>query len=369
MLKLFEVDNFRGFDSPVVFDLRAGAYGFNVGIVKNGLVKNAVVYGRNGIGKSALGLALFDVISHLTDRETISEGYLRPYCNQNTGRKTARFHFVFDFNGNELEYEYEKADVSDLRREQLFYRGEKLIDYDYADGGVRYVAPGLVGRLNIDLPDNKLSVIKYIYRNTPTNAVRPVTELVEFCERMLWYRCLSNGNDCAGYVSGPEVLDEGIYQSGRLPEFEAFLRDNGIEYRLDFVERDGKHVMVVVFANGERVAFERVASTGTKTLRLFFYWKVRAFQDISFLFVDEFDAFLHFESSVQIIRTLNDTQEFQSVLTSHNTYLMRNDLTRPDCCFIMTKNRVTPLCRATDRVLREGHNLEKMYVNGAFAES
>lgn len=368
MLKLFEVDNFRGFDSPVVLDLRAGAYGFNEGIVKNGLVKNAIVYGQNGIGKSALGLALFDVLSHLTDRQTVSESYLRPYCNQNTGRKSVRFRFVFDFNGNELEYEYEKGDVADLKREQLFYRGEKLIDYDYSEGGVRFFAPGLVGQLNIDLSDNKLSVIKYIYRNTPTNAVPPVTELVDFCERMLWYRCLSKGNDFAGYMSGSEMLDEGIYQSGRLSEFEGFLRSNGIDYRLDFVEREGRHVMVVVFANGERISFEAVASTGTKTLRLFFYWKVRAFQDISFLFVDEFDAFLHFAASAQIVRALNEAQGFQAVLTSHNTYLMRNDLTRPDCCFIMTRNRVAPLCRATDRVLREGHNLEKMYVNDGFTE-
>lgn len=57
--------------------------------------------------------------------------------NQNTGRKTARFRLVFDFKGNELEYEYEKADAADLRREQLFYGGEKLIDYDYAESGER----------------------------------------------------------------------------------------------------------------------------------------------------------------------------------------------------------------------------------------
>ena len=45
---------------------------------------------------------------------------------------------------------------------------------------------------------------------------------------------------------------------------------------------------------------------------------------------------------------------------------MQNDLTRPDCCFIMTDNRITPLCRATHKEIREAHNLEKMYVNGAF---
>ena len=58
----------------------------------------------------------------------------------------------------------------------------------------------------------------------------------------------------------------------------------------------------------------------------------------------------------------------QVILTSHNTYLMQNKLTRPDCCYIMSDNKITNLCNATDKEIREAHNLEKMYVNGVFNE-
>lgn len=349
-------------------DFQAGSYAFNESVVRNGLVKNAIVYGKNGVGKSALGIGIFDIVAHLTDYERIRDHYLTPYCNQDNGRQTASFKYVFDFDGAELGYEYEKASVNDLRRETLFFNGEMILDYDYMDRSRRFIKKDLVGSLNVDLPDNRLSVIKYIVRNTPTNAVPPMCRLVDFCSGMLWYRSLSDGNDYAGFHSGPDNLDEGIYRSGRLDEFQSFLAENGIRYRLSFEECEGRHKLMVAFDSGANVPFDMVASTGTKALRLFFYWKTVAFPKATFLFVDEFDAFLHFESSAAIVRLLNSTRTFQTVLTSHNTNLMRNDLTRPDCCFIMTENGVTPLCKATRRILREGHNLEKLYVNNAFTE-
>jgi len=47
---------------------------------------------------------------------------------------------------------------------------------------------------------------------------------------------------------------------------------------------------------------------------------------------------------------------------------MQNKLTRPDCCYIMTPNKITNLCNSTSKEIREAHNLEKMYINGAFNE-
>lgn len=39
---------------------------------------------------------------------------------------------------------------------------------------------------------------------------------------------------------------------------------------------------------------------------------------------------------------------------------------RPDCYFILTKNKLTSFANATNRELREGHNLEKLYMSGEF---
>lgn len=49
-----------------------------------------------------------------------------------------------------------------------------------------------------------------------------------------------------------------------------------------------------------------------------------------------------------------------------NTFLMTNDLLRPDCNFVMKDNEVRPICDRTDKDLRLGHNIEKLYRGGAF---
>ena len=59
MLKRFEVENYRGFSEKLVFDLTARDYGFNQNLIFNGVVNKAIIYGKNGIGKSALGFAIF----------------------------------------------------------------------------------------------------------------------------------------------------------------------------------------------------------------------------------------------------------------------------------------------------------------------
>ena len=160
-----------------------------------------------------------------------------------------------------------------------------------------------------------------------------------------------------------------IRGNNKLEEFQYFLKQNGLDYQLGFEKENDGYILYAYYRNGERTEkapFLSLASTGTQALLLYFAWSVAAFPKISFLFIDEFDAFFHYESAELIVQLLNEQSGFQSVLTTHNTYLMQNRLTRPDCCFLMTKNKITNLYDSTDREIREAHNLEKMYINGAF---
>ena len=369
MIRKFEVENFKGFKDKLVFDLTAGKYGFNQNIVVNGIVNKAIVYGKNGVGKSTLGIAMFDIVRHLTDKERMNAMYLRNYINLDSESEFATFRYFFKFGNDEVAYEYKKKDPDNLICEKLTVNGKILIDYDYFNVKNRYIDNGLAGNLNIELVDNKLSVIKYIYRNTPTDMSSPVTKMMRFCDNMLWYRGLSEGNSYCGFSNGGASLVEMLYESGKIHEFERFLKSNGLDYELKFISNNGNHELVAVFNDGKKMApFVSLASTGTMALFLFYIWSIKSFDKISFLFIDEFDAFFHYESAEDIVKRLNENISFQTVLTSHNTYLMQNKLTRPDCCYIMTDNKIRSLFNSTKKEIRESHNLEKMYVKVAFNE-
>lgn len=366
MIKKFEVSNYKCFKEKMVFDLTAHNYEFNNQLIKNGIVNKAIIYGKNGVGKSNLGYAIFDIITHLTDKQKMPSKMIRNYINLETSINNATFKYYFQFDEDEVVYEYAKKGINDLIYEELYINDQRVVYFHYFETKNNFVDEDLKGDLNIDLIDNKLSVIKYIYKNTPTNNNVVLTKMMNFCENMLWYRSLSDGNAYCGFTNGRAELVEILYQSGKIHEFESFLQDNDLNYKLSFESNNGEHELIAHF-NRRKAPFVEIASTGTMALFLFFTWSYY-FNNISFLFIDEFDAFFHFESAETIIKKLNQNKRFQTLLTSHNTYLMQNKLTRPDCCYILTKNKITNLVNCTDKEIREAHNLEKMYVNGAFNE-
>ena len=116
--------------------------------------------------------------------------------------------------------------------------------------------------------------------------------------------------------------------------------------------------------DGITIPFYEIASTGTKSLGLFFFWMQRM-EQISLICIDEFDAFYHHELSEALVRILKESPA-QVILTTHNTSVMSNDILRPDCYFVMDHRNVKALPYLTDKEIRVAHNLEKIYKAGGF---
>ena len=89
-------------------------------------------------------------------------------------------------------------------------------------------------------------------------------------------------------------------------------------------------------------------------------------KEASFVFMDEFDAFYHFELSESVEKRLKQIKGVQIFTTTHNTDLMSNDLLRPDSYFILKNNKIKAISELTEKELRQAHNLQKMYKAGAF---
>lgn len=160
---------------------------------------------------------------------------------------------------------------------------------------------------------------------------------------------------------------EDLEDEKELKEFEDFLNYMGIECSLVLTKLpDGQNQLY--FKHNRLVPFLENASSGTKALMSVYRRFVMTARNASLMYLDEFDAFYHYEMAESIIRYFKQKYyDCQIILTSHNTNLITNRLMRPDCLFILSrKGNLSALCDATTRELREGHNLEKMYISGEF---
>lgn len=366
MLKKFSVENFKGFKDKITLDLGSPSnYGFNSEIIENNCVTKGIIYGTNSCGKSNLGLAIMDIITHLTEKHKLLESY-DFYINMNGRKSFAEFEYNFVFDNNEVTYKYKKMDVNLLLEERLFINNKEVIYYDFTKQEGFTILEGsdtLNATINNESP---ISRVKYVYSNSILESNKEnlvFQQFINFVNRMLLFYSLDN-RGYEGFMNGSESIAEGIINSGNIGNFNNFLKENNIIYELYQREVDGKKCIYCHFQK-EDVNFFNVASTGTRSLALLYYWYIKM-KEASFVFIDEFDAFYHFELSVHVEQLLKSIKGVQIFTTTHNTDLMSNDLLRPDCYFILENNKISAIPELTEKELRQAHNLQKMYKAGAF---
>ncbi|HAQ61275.1 TPA: ATP-binding protein [Candidatus Delongbacteria bacterium] len=371
MLKRFEVKNFKNFGENLVFDLsEVKSYEFNPEAIKNNIVNKCLIYGPNGSGKSNLGFAILDLVSHLTDTQKDIRFYI-DFLNAGSEENHAEFKYSFQFGKESVDYCYHKTAHDLLVFEELHINGKQVIKYDRKKEKDIIVNLSGAETLNKFLNGNKISAVKYVKSNAvlkENQTNKAFYEFYDFVERMLLFRSLDT-NVYIGFQSGNSHIQPDIVKRGKLKDFEDFLNRNGIKCKL--IKTIVNNQEDIAFDFGKKtINFYLNASNGTKALTLFYYWLLRLREKtkaVSFLFIDEFDAFYHHELARLVVEEVKNTS-CQAILTTHNTALMSNDLLRPDCYFILDNNKIDPIYKFTDKELRKAHNIEKMYKAGAFDE-
>ena len=366
MLKKFSVENFKGFKDKITLDIGTPSnYSFNSEIIENGCITKGIIYGINSCGKSNLGLAIFDIITHLTEKQKLL-GSHDFYLNMSGRKSFAEFEYTFVFDGHEVVYKYSKMDVNSLKNESLSIDGKEVIFFDFLTRDGFTLLEGS-DTLNASIRnESPISRVKYVNSNSilSDNVQNQVfKKFIDFVERMLLFYSLdSRGYE--GFMNGSESIAEGIVNSGKVKDFQEFLKENDIDYELYGCEVDGRKAIYCHFDNKD-ADFFKIASTGTRSLALFYYWYIRM-EKASFVFIDEFDAFYHYELSESVQKRLRRITGVQVFTTTHNTDLMSNDLLRPDCYFLLENNSIKAISELTEKELRQAHNLQKMYKAGAF---
>ncbi len=378
MLKRFEVKNFKNFKENIVIDFaNIGGYQFNTDCITDNLISKMLIYGRNATGKTNLGIALMDIKLDLYIDENLNEIV---YINADSNDNYIEFKYTFTFDNKELVYKYSKLSTTQLRDEELIIDGHTIFycnfsNYKYNFDNLSYISAESVvtdrylysvkeNETTENLIERTLPFMRWLINNAALPANSVLLKLDDYVSRM---HLFTVGNMFTNKLSG--IFDNffGILEdSNKLEEFEEFLNFMGVECRLVLEKLpDGKSELY--FKHKKLVPFYENASSGTlalvKLYRRFFIGKTA-----SMIYLDEFDAFYHFEMAENLLKYFKiKFPNCQIILTSHNTNLITNKIMRPDCLFILSRSgELTSLCNATQRELREGHNLEKMYISGEF---
>lgn len=374
MLRRFAVENFMGFKDRAVLDLSARDYPFNGGLVRGSTVGKGLVFGRNGAGKSNLGLALLDIANVLTDNHKGPLLEIPHYLNLGSGNPTARFEYEFLLGGMVVVYRYGKAGPNDLVYEQLAVDGETVLSFDIRKGPgsltSRIAAGHLAGLapylrlLEAGAPSYNLSILKHIHRSALWPEGHPMSLLFGFADHMLLLRGPGGDDSFAGLLCAPPDIDGTIIGSGRTRDFQRFLEACGAGLDLEEGLLNGRRILLAR-SNGRLASLESLMSSGTAQLRFFYGWSL-LLSGASFIYLDGLDAFCHEEAAALLFKELARLQGPQALLATHNTLLMSNSVSRPDVCFLLDGGRIRSLAGLTGKEIREAHNVEKMYRNGAF---
>lgn len=366
MLKKFEVSNYKGFKERIVWNLsNTKSYNDKVELVRNKISKNSIVYGKNASGKTSLCTAIMEITYHLLDVEKDQTPAYR-YSYIGNESKILNFKYVFNFDKTEVTYVYVEDNNRELLMEQLFVNNEEMIYHDFLNEDGNFIRLKEAKNLKTRGLPRRLSVLKYIYNNTIIDEKSIIFKIFKFVKGMLYFRSIRDVNQYIGYKNGADTLDNIILKNNKLDEFQRFLEEMGLKYSLICLRlSSGNAVIGAKFENGAVIPLADISSSGTRVLMLFYCWLLE-FDNLTFLIIDEFDAYYHYEVSKKILRLINKYENLQSMVTTHNVTLLNTDITRPDCAYILDQHGVINLCDRIDKNIKKNHNIEKMYREGEF---
>lgn len=365
MLRKFSGKNFRNFAGWLTLDLNSQQYEFNGNAVRDGVVEHGMIYGPNGGGKSNLGLAMVDPVLHLVDSPNYLNTLENNYLNGRPEVELAEFVFEFRIDGADIVYRYGKKSMMQLVYETLTIDNKNVLEIDRRKSTIANIQLQGAESLKSDVGDSNISLLKYIHNNAlldDTSTNNQFEASLDFIKGMVFFRSLNSTRtgEHVGKNIGVKRLSQSIIDSDSVKDFEEFLKGAGIECSL-IVDTTTNGEKGIYFDFGKtKLEFSNAASTGTLSLGIFYFWWLR-FQssEITFAYIDEFDAFYHHALASNIVEKVTKS-DCQTIMTTHNTGVMSNDLLRPDCYFVLDKG-IKPITALTGKELRKAHNLEKIY--------
>lgn len=383
MLKCFKIRNYKNFKDTLVFDFgKVGGYKFNQECITHDVVGKGIIYGRNATGKTNLGNAILDIRRVVLGGAHFQRNY---FLNADSDEECASFYYEFMFGESQVTFQYEKKADGELTKEELSLDQTCVYVLDYkkqvfehlnleaidADSIQIEKYTNLLKHSTIDDEEEtgtQVSFIRFLLNNAAILPDSPIRKLESFVYGMGGLGVASQLRIIPSKMKN-QLRYVDLCKQENLQEFQDFLNIMGIECNLMSMKMpDGSDD--IYFAQKNPIPFAEAASSGTLSLTNMYIRFIFPNRKASFIYMDEFDAFYHYGMAENLVKYFKEKySDSQVILTTHNTNLMNNQLMRPDCLFILSgEGKLTSLCNATERELREGHNLEKLYIGGEFED-
>lgn len=367
MLQHFTVTGFRCFDKKLSLDFAAvGRQDFSEVSIADRLVKTGIVVANSGAGKTALGMAIFDLTRHLTDGHVIDSH--NSDMSFGSASEMMEFTYQFRFGYQDLSYEYARSVSGDLVYERIVINGELYAQVDRRIGGDATILAAGAESLKRDLSRSTVSIASYIQKNSileKNEANECFKKFIGFVEKMLYFSAV-DVNLYTGFAQGRKNPEATILKNGWLDELVLFLHDCGLDYRLTAENLDGQAFIGQRIGN-QTMSLLRNTSLGVRKLITFFFWMKTAEiegKQASFIYIDDMDGLHHLASAPSFQRALESTAQVL-IATSSTSMLTQRDV-RPDGCFSLGNGSISSFLNRTKKHLMPAHNLEKLYRAGAF---
>lgn len=217
MLTKFAVTNYRGFANRIEWNLSNPVdYEFNKSVIKDDVIKNGIIYGPNGSGKTNFSLAIFDIENHLSQKWKKIDYYANfVYAGNKNG--IVKFEYTFKLGSSIIDYIYAKNAIGALVEESLFV--DKINIFERKKDSFRIDKQQFPMDENIERNlgnnANNVSIINFLLTSYPLSSEHYLIKLSRFVNSMLWFRNL-DVREFIGLETNMAMLDEFIITNNLL---------------------------------------------------------------------------------------------------------------------------------------------------------
>lgn len=368
MITSIKISNSSGIKDEVVLDLKKGKYDYrNHFIYKDKVVNPAILYGRNGSGKTSVLKSINNIIQVFSGDITSGEYYAM--SNMFSDDEITNVELYFELNECEYKYQVWIKNRDEIEYEFLSKDDELLIER--SNRGIKYVAHELSnGKTRNEIqqftnPESvsyRMSFVRYMGQNDMNDFI---TEVYNYFKS---FRFVAT-NKAISEIESSNALSEGKLLEKYNDNYDSIIRNYphlmNLRFRVDKLASGERITALYIKDDVEyELDFETQISSGTKDLYRMLS-TLLSLKPGSLIVIDELEKTLHPELLDNLITDIVTELDIQIICSSHNTHLLQS--LRPDQVYFTKKeNEMAVLSRLSvdGPGIREIHNIEKLYLGG-----